>query len=394
MRSLIRCSLILLAVTIASPGYGQKLPKDVRQRIQSISSPNELYIFAYKLEESDPRNAIAAYESILERFPSSDVAVKATERIEHLKGIQTRETAKASAWRGRVVRFSEWFTYKVSTGSGLIDVLTAGGLSESFEVTFEAIVEDELENDLKVIIKSAEVSSGNSSIMGIDAARAYSREVINSSIGRIRLLSKSDVKPRPSLEGTDTVNKSSQQMTAEEECKDNSKGECSSRALEKGLALLDENLYSGARAVFEKALAHAGPTDRSMLLAGIGQAHYLEGDKDRAEKNFKEAFEVEPGNVQGRTNLAFILVMIGRFQDANKYAHDYSKEDLAKATELFESAVTNSPQAAWLHSYAAASYLAHGRKKEAKNHLEAFLMKAPNHVRAGWAREALSQLQP
>jgi hypothetical protein len=189
-------------------------PKDIGQQIKSISSPNELYVFAYKREETDPQSAIAAYESILERFPSSDVAIKATERIDRLKGTQSRETAKASRWRGRIVRFSELFTYKVSTGSGLLDTLAGGGLSESFEVTFEAVIEEELGNDLKVIIKSAEVSGGKSSIMGIDAARAYSREVINSSLGRTRVMSKSVFKtPLPIEDSDNIINASRSQST-------------------------------------------------------------------------------------------------------------------------------------------------------------------------------------
>lgn len=403
-----RCVSVIL-VLIALPASGSKLPDNVRQQIQSIASPNELYVFAYRRESSAPDVAIAAYESILERFSSSDVAVKAIERLDRLRSSQPREVPKVSEWRGKLVHFSEWFTYKVSTGSGLLDALGGGGLSERFQITFEAIVEDEIGSDLKVIIKTAKVSDGKASIMGINEARAYSQEVIRSSLGQTRVLSKSAVLLKPGMKEVGIPSKLPSRLAGAKPNCDNPSG-IDVDSIYRGICLVNNGHYREARSEFEKALKKASQDTRAMILAGIAQTYYLEGNQGRAAEVFKAAFELRPENEQGRANLVPVLILLGRFTEAEAYAHglslsgsvltelgiqSYNRGELLKATEYFERAMIaeNYPSPTGPHYEAAVAYLAQGRNKEARAHLEALLTKDPGHSQAVWAREALGALQ-
>ena len=411
MRFTVRHCVSVLLVLIAFSASGSKLPDSIRQQIQSISSPNELYVFAYRRESSDPEVAIAAYESILERFSSSDVAVKAIERLDRLKSTQPREVAEGSEWRGRLVHFSEWFTYKVSTGSGLLDALGGGGLSEKFQITFEAIVEDEIGSDLKVIIKSAKVSDGKASIMGVNEARAYSQEVINSSLGRTRVLSKSAVGLKPGIkEAVIPSRLPSRVAMGRVKLNCNNPSGIDVDSIYRGTCLVNNGQYREARSEFERALKQTSQDARAMILAGIAQTYYLEGNLDRATEIFKAAFELRPEDEKSRANLVSMLVLLGRYTEAEVYAHDlplggsvltelgiqsYNRGELLKATEYFERAMiaNNYPSPAGPHYEAAVAYLAQGRIKEARAHLEALLTKEPSHSQAVWAREALGALQ-
>lgn len=46
---------------------------------------NELYVQAYKLEDTDPGAAIELYQRVLEEWPAEELAVKAIDRIDHLQ---------------------------------------------------------------------------------------------------------------------------------------------------------------------------------------------------------------------------------------------------------------------------------------------------------------------
>jgi len=52
--------------------------------IKTAESANHLYVIGYKYEKTNPQLAIMAYQEILERFPTSDVAIKAIDRLDLL----------------------------------------------------------------------------------------------------------------------------------------------------------------------------------------------------------------------------------------------------------------------------------------------------------------------
>lgn len=53
--------------------------------IKSTQSANELYVMGYKHEKTNTQIAVAAYQEILERFPESDVAIKAIDRLDKME---------------------------------------------------------------------------------------------------------------------------------------------------------------------------------------------------------------------------------------------------------------------------------------------------------------------
>jgi uncharacterized delta-60 repeat protein len=68
---------------------GTQLLSEQKQRekftaIKSAQSAQELYLMGYKYEETDVQIAVAAYQEILERFPNSDLAIKAIDRLDNL----------------------------------------------------------------------------------------------------------------------------------------------------------------------------------------------------------------------------------------------------------------------------------------------------------------------
>lgn len=59
--------------------------------LKSAKTPQELYVIAYQQEKTNRQFAIAAYQEILDRFPSSDVAIKAIDRLDRLESTEDVE---------------------------------------------------------------------------------------------------------------------------------------------------------------------------------------------------------------------------------------------------------------------------------------------------------------
>lgn len=58
---------------------------DILHRIESIQSAQELYVLGYKHEKTHKAIAVAAYQEIVDRFPDSELVIKAIERLDRLE---------------------------------------------------------------------------------------------------------------------------------------------------------------------------------------------------------------------------------------------------------------------------------------------------------------------
>jgi tetratricopeptide (TPR) repeat protein len=75
--------------------------------------------------------------------------------------------------------------------------------------------------------------------------------------------------------------------------------------------------FARAKFYFSSQAGTALPSTNSLLM--LGQIHYLEGDYKEAEAVFRKALEKQPWSMAANYNLAVILEMTDRFQEA--YVH-------------------------------------------------------------------------
>jgi tetratricopeptide (TPR) repeat protein len=73
--------------------------------------------------------------------------------------------------------------------------------------------------------------------------------------------------------------------------------------------------FAKAKFYFTRLAGTALPSTNSLLM--LGQIHYLEGDYKEAEAVFRKALEKQPWSMAVNYNLAIILEMTDRFQEAN-----------------------------------------------------------------------------
>jgi ankyrin repeat protein len=57
--------------------------------IKAAPTAQQLYVFGYKNEKTNPAVAMAAYREIIDRFSTSELAIKAIERLDRLEGLST-----------------------------------------------------------------------------------------------------------------------------------------------------------------------------------------------------------------------------------------------------------------------------------------------------------------
>jgi tetratricopeptide (TPR) repeat protein len=73
--------------------------------------------------------------------------------------------------------------------------------------------------------------------------------------------------------------------------------------------------FSRAKVYFSRQAGTALPSTNSLLM--LGQIHYLERDYEGAEAAFRKALEKQPWSMAANYNLAMVLEMTDRFQEAN-----------------------------------------------------------------------------
>lgn len=223
--------IVLVLTSLSSPVYAisgtsskGKINIDINNILTGLKTPNKIYLEAAKSEKKGKiKKALFLYTHLTEKYPDSDLAIKAMDRILNLEKEQksasdqkaaeekkkaedadrerkVREAAltpttspQASSIVGKTVTFKEWFSYNVDTGSGIANLLMGGGMPEKFEVTWTAVIEQELGDQLKVIVKNGEVTDGKTSIAGAEDFRYHSRKVLNEGIGKTRVMSKSEI---------------------------------------------------------------------------------------------------------------------------------------------------------------------------------------------------------
>ncbi len=163
------------------------------RHIAMATTPNRLYLLGFSYEGQSKDRARVVYQELMKRFPDSDLAIKATDRLIALSSASDQGSSNSQDWVGRRVSYSRVYSYKVGTGSEIANAITGGGITEKFEVTFSAVVEADLGDTVKVIVKDAAITKGKTSIAGVDSARYYSRKVISDAMGETRILEKSEV---------------------------------------------------------------------------------------------------------------------------------------------------------------------------------------------------------
>jgi tetratricopeptide (TPR) repeat protein len=73
--------------------------------------------------------------------------------------------------------------------------------------------------------------------------------------------------------------------------------------------------FAKAKFYFTRQAETGSPSTNTLLM--LGQIHYLEGDYEEAEVTFRQALEKQPWSIAANYNLAIILEMRDRFQEAN-----------------------------------------------------------------------------
>ncbi len=124
---------------------------------------------------------ITEYQQFISDYPNHTLVSKANQAIDDL------------TWLNKTVSWSEKFSYSVSTGVGLFDAFSGGGIKESFVVTFQGVVKSNLEDKIEVIIQKAQVTDGRYSYAGAQQYHAASRKATKDSIGKTRILDKTGV---------------------------------------------------------------------------------------------------------------------------------------------------------------------------------------------------------
>jgi len=113
----------------------------------------------------------------------------------------------------------------------------------------------------------------------------------------------------------------------------------------RGTVLAKEGKYGDAIPFFERALslAHNHPS----LVNNLALAHAMSGEAERAEGMLRQASIANPASPKIRQNLALVLSLQGRYDEAKQIAsQDLSPEKAAKNTETLRRIVKLEPKAA------------------------------------------------
>ena len=113
----------------------------------------------------------------------------------------------------------------------------------------------------------------------------------------------------------------------------------------RGTVLAKEGKYGEAIPFFERALslAHNHPS----LVNNLALAHAMSGEAERAEGMLRQASIANPASPKIRQNLALVLSLQGRYDEAKQIAsQDLSPEKAAKNTETLRRIVKLEPKAA------------------------------------------------
>jgi Flp pilus assembly protein TadD len=113
----------------------------------------------------------------------------------------------------------------------------------------------------------------------------------------------------------------------------------------RGTVLAKEGKYRDAIPFYERALslAHNHPS----LVNNLGLAHAMSGEAERAEEMLRQASITNPASPKIRQNLALVLSLQGRYDEAKQLAsQDLSPEKAAKNTETLRRIVKLEPKAA------------------------------------------------
>jgi Flp pilus assembly protein TadD len=113
----------------------------------------------------------------------------------------------------------------------------------------------------------------------------------------------------------------------------------------RGTVLAKEGKYADAIPFFERALslAHNHPS----LVNNLALAHAMSGEAERAEGMLRQASIANPASPKIRQNLALVLSLQGRYDEAKQIAsQDLAPEKAAKNTETLRRIVKLEPKAA------------------------------------------------
>jgi Flp pilus assembly protein TadD len=125
--------------------------------------------------------------------------------------------------------------------------------------------------------------------------------------------------------------------------------------------------YSEAVLVFEKVLTLEAAADQlSIAHADIGSAQGQMGDADAAEKGYRTALALDPGNAIAAANLADLLT------DGNGQQ---------EAEHILRTAMTRSPHASLLYYHLGKLQLSQGKAESAENNLRAAVQRNPGNPR-------------
>jgi len=180
--------------------------------------------------------------------------------------------------------------------------------------------------------------------------------------------------------------------------------------LTKASALLGEQKFAEARAIYEAVLAKYPQAYQVEPL--IARTYYGEKQYDKAIEHLKMAVEKNPANVENKLLLGNILIEQGRAEEGRQVLASVDDTQVKdpityvnvgigllnqnKADEAlvyFEKAITRFPQAGEAYYYRALCRLQKGDTEGTKTDLKKFLELAPDAPEAPAAKKALEQLK-
>ncbi|MEO8277315.1 MAG: tetratricopeptide repeat protein [Thermoanaerobaculia bacterium] len=129
----------------------------------------------------------------------------------------------------------------------------------------------------------------------------------------------------------------------------------------------------GARALFERGLARF-PGD-TRLIYNLGVVDATENHPENAIERFRQVLSLDPAHREARENLAGMLALTGRADEA---------------ATLYREAIAAAPQDADLRVLLAQTWIAMGREEAARQELDAALKINPNHPQAKALAEQLA----
>jgi tetratricopeptide (TPR) repeat protein len=143
-----------------------------------------------------------------------------------------------------------------------------------------------------------------------------------------------------------------------------------------GLTWARNTVYRTQLSLWEDTVAKAPNNDRAHV--SFANALYLQGRRDEAIKEFREALRLYPGNIAGKTNLEFAL---GKEKDREhlSLANDFYKQGRYEdAIREYREALRLYPNDAVAHNNLANVFAEQGRLEDALEEFRAILRANPN----------------